>query len=277
VTDTIPFERYRGGHLITLPARIGGTVPTRMVLDTGIGINLVAADLCEREGWRPTGESYSGRRMSGQRLTAPLTRVPSISIGTVRKENVPAAIVDLTKFLPPNSGVSGLLAPSFFEPWPFAVNSVSQTVRVIRGDSVRARPGVAVEAPLEVRRTGPGVDLFTDLRLPSGSSARVEVDTGTDALILHTRYMKELGVDPDRSSVRTERGTDETGAPYTRYFAQIQGTVSMDAAPRVVQHDPTVLFQQIIYDGLLGDAFLRTYDVTYDLSGGRLLFADPTL
>jgi hypothetical protein len=203
--------------------------------------------------------------------------VPSISVGAFRQENVMAGIADLSGFFSGDPSIEGILAPQFFAPWPFALNSVTRTLRVMQGEVAGRRAGVAVEVPLILERDGPALRLFVDVRLPSGSAARVEVDTGSDTLILHTRYMKELGVDPDRVSVRTVQGKDETGQPYTRFFAQVVGPVSLMAAPTILQRDPPVMFQQIIYDGLLGDAFLRSYDVTYDLAGSRLLFADPSL
>jgi hypothetical protein len=33
------------------------------------------------------------------------------------------------------------------------------------------------------------------------------------------------------------------------------------------------MFQEIIYDGLIGDAFLRRFVVTYDQPGERMIFS----
>jgi hypothetical protein len=35
------------------------------------------------------------------------------------------------------------------------------------------------------------------------------------------------------------------------------------------------MVQKIIYDGLVGDAFLRNFIVTYDLQNARMIFARP--
>ena len=32
------------------------------------------------------------------------------------------------------------------------------------------------------------------------------------------------------------------------------------------------MFQEIVCDGLIGDAFLRRFTVTYDVPGGRMVF-----
>ena len=119
------------------------------------------------------------------------------------------------------------------------------------------------------------MELYVDLLLPSGTTIRAEVDTGSSDLILHRRYMEELGVGPDRPNVTKREGRDETGQPYVRYFSPVRGRVAIAAAPSVGQNDPRVMFQEIIHDALVGDSFLRSYDVTYDLDHSRILFADP--
>jgi hypothetical protein len=272
--DSVHFERYHNGHVITVPVTVADYTPTRFVLDTGIGANVISTKLCGQLGLSPTGETLVGKRMSGQSISAPLTRIPSISLNSLRQENVPAGIFDVDRFFPKESGIEGFLSPQFFEPWPFAINSLTQTVRIQRVPPGTYRPP-AVEVPVMIQREGPSVQLFVDLRLPSGSTARVEVDTGSDNLILHSRYMRELGVSPDRSDVKKVEGTDETGHTYVRYFASVPGTVSLAGGPSVLQRNPAVMFQDIIYDGLIGDTFLRSYDVTYDLARSRLLFGDP--
>jgi hypothetical protein len=201
--------------------------------------------------------------------------VSSLAVGTHRRDDLLAGVMDLAKFFPRNSGIEGFLAPQFFHPWPFSVNSVSGTVRIERetvGDSI---PRPRAEVPIEVERKGPSLTAFVDLHLPSGSIARVEVDTGSDLLILDAHFMKELGVDKDGPSVKKYESKDETGNPFVRYFSQLSGPVRLRAAPRISQRNPAVMFQDIIYDGLIGDAFLRSFDVTYDMVGSRMLFADP--
>ncbi|HYK34247.1 MAG TPA: hypothetical protein VEV63_19900 [Streptosporangiaceae bacterium] len=39
--------------------------------------------------------------------------------------------------------------------------------------------------------------------------------------------------------------------------------------------DSDVMFQKIIYDGLIGDRFLRNFTTTYDLVNSRMIFAVP--
>jgi hypothetical protein len=51
------------------------------------------------------------------------------------------------------------------------------------------------------------------------------------------------------------------------------GSINPVGAPHIAQRDPPVMFQQIIYDGLVGDTFLRGFVVTYDLARSRMIFA----
>ena len=84
---------------------------------------------------------------------------------------------------------------------------------------------------------------------------------------------RRSGIRLDDPSVRRVEGRDETGNAYTRSFARLAGTIGLADAPHVAQQDPDVMFQRIVYDGLVGDAFLRNFVVTYDLAASRVLVA----
>jgi len=43
------------------------------------------------------------------------------------------------------------------------------------------------------------------------------------------------------------------------------------AARRLAQDDPEVMFQRIIHDGLLGDAFRRRHVVKFDVAEERIV------
>lgn len=45
----------------------------------------------------------------------------------------------------------------------------------------------------------------------------------------------------------------------------------MTEAPEVMQTEPEVVFQRIIHEGLVGDAFLRRFTVTYDVPRERVI------
>jgi hypothetical protein len=264
-----------GSHIVHLPVRVGNRSESRFIFDTGIGLELVSSRLLAQCGGQRTGQTYTGRRMSGQAIPVALARIPSLSVGSLRREDLEVGVLDLD--LPPEMrGIEGFLSPRFFGADRFTIRRAAGILAIETEDSVPELPGALATAPMTVRRDGPSVSLFLDLELPNGAPASVEVDTGSDLLILDTRFMAPFGVRDGGEGVSKSEGTDETGYAYTRYVGRVPGRIRVRGAPAVSQADPRVMFTKIIYDGLLGDDFLRSYDVTYDLGRSRLTFATPS-
>ncbi len=65
------------------------------------------------------------------------------------------------------------------------------------------------------------------------------------------------------------------GNEFVRYFTELPGDVKVSGAPSIRMTSPQVMFQQIIYDGLVGDQFLRNFTTTYDLARSRMIFGIP--
>jgi hypothetical protein len=141
--------------------------------------------------------------------------------------------------------------------------------------SLAARAAVGTSVPVEVRRDGYSTEVLPGIDLPGGRRVHVEVDTGSDELILSDLLAADAGVDLLGESVRQARGTDETGHEFVRYFAALTGQISVTGAPQLSMPAPRVMFQRIIHDGLAGDQFLRNFTVTYDLPNSRLIFGPP--
>lgn len=271
-----PFDRIH--HLVTVPVSVGERT-ARFVLDTGIGLTLLSERLCTEIGCSTDGSTFTGRRMSGQEITVPLTTCPSLSIGGMARRDHVAGVIALDGFPPELGPVDGFLSLAFFEEVPFTVDYEGGAVIVESPASVdeRARGGAAVGIRLE--RDGPALDAFMQLDLPGKGTVEVEIDMGSDSLILDERLAEPVGVDLHRDGVRRMEDHDETGHAYTRFFTRLAGSIHATGAPSVAQTEPEVMFQRIIYDGLVGDAFLRRFTVTYDLSRERVIFgqAEATL
>ena len=267
-----PFERIH--HLVTVPVLVGGR-KTRFILDTGIGLTLLSDRLCTEIGCHTDGSSFTGRRMSGQEVTVPLATAPPLSFGGVTRQDDLVGIIALGGFPPELCRVDGFLSLAFFDEVPFTVDYARDAVIVESPASAdeRTRDGSAV--PVRLERDGPAVDAFMQLDLPGARTVQVEIDMGSDSLILDERLAEAAGVDLDRDGVRRLEGHDETGHAYTRFFTRLDGSISATGAPSVAQTDPEVMFQRIIYDGLVGDAFLRRFTVTYDLPRERVVFCAP--
>jgi len=249
-------------HLVTVPVTVGA-IETRFILDSGIGLSLVREELAESAGVAPNDRSFTGRRMSGQAVTLPLGEVAVTFAGsTVERHGV--GILDMSSFPDALAGIGGFLSLAFFAEQPFTVDYVRQVVAL--------EPGEGVSVPVTVERDGPSVTVFMALTVPGDRSISVEVDMGSDELILDERLAPETGAALQGDGVRRVDGTDETGHEYTRTFTRLAGAIFPTAAPELRQDDPDVMFQRIIHDGLLGDAFLRRHVVTFDVAEERMVF-----
>ena len=89
MTSTVPFRYLM--HLLTVPVSVGDT-ETRFIFDTGIGVNLVSDSLARAVGAAPSGSVFTGRRMSGQEVTAPMSSLASVRLGERRSRDVPRQV-----------------------------------------------------------------------------------------------------------------------------------------------------------------------------------------
>lgn len=199
----------------------------------------------------------------------------SLSLGPHRRENVAVGSFDMSALSAGERAIDGILSLAYFDRTPITEDHHTRTLTIESDDSLGRRRAEGREIGVEVEREGPTLAMFLKLRLPSGALARVEVDTGSQALILHERYMVELGVGRDGPAVRTIKGLDETGHRFVRYGARLAGEISPEEAPEFGQPDPDVIFQDIIYDGLIGLGFLRRFITTYDVPNSRIILARP--
>lgn len=251
----VPFERI--AHLVVVPVELNG-VETHFVVDSGIGFTIVRDTF---EGCLPSDETFTGKRMSGHEVTMPLGVAPSLRFGELVQRDVEVGLLDMRGFPDELADVGGFLSLAFFAETPFTVDYPQR--RVVVG---APREGVALHC--RVDRDGPSVAMHLPLTLPDGREIEVEVDMGSDALILDERFLELAS-----SEVRRVDGTDETGHAYTRRFAQLVGAVHPTGAPELTQENPDAMFQSIIYDGLLGDGFLRRFAVTFDVAAGSISLA----
>ena len=270
--ERIPF-RYLG-HFVVVPVRLGA-VDAEFVVDSGIGVTLISDSLAHALGCESTGVTVSGRRMSGQEVELPLSKLPSLELGGCRWIDLDVAVLDMGA-LAGMDGLSGFLSLSPFETTGVTIDYPSETLVVEEATSLAIRAKAGIPVPVEVERDGPSAVVYMSLELPrTGEPIRVEIDMGSDCLILDTAFATRLGVDLDAHHVKRVEGRDETGHGYTRFFTKLRGAVSPTEASEISQTDPDVMFQRIIHDGLLGTSFLRRFSVTFDLPNERVIFGSP--
>jgi hypothetical protein len=260
-------------HLVTVPVAVNG-IERRFVLDSGIGITLLSEELCAEAGCGRSGATYTGRRMSGQAVKVDLARADSLVFGGLERTEAEVGVLDLS--LPPElADVGGFLSLAFFDDAPFTVDYPGRAVVRESAESLAGRETAGTQVDVHIERDGPAVTAFAPLVLPDGRTVSVEIDMGSDALILDERFAGELGVDLEAEGVRRTEGVDETGNNFVRRFTQLEGRIELAGLPQLGHDAPDVMFQRIIHDGLIGHAFLGRFVVTWDLAAGRLLFASP--
>lgn len=242
-----------------------GDLDCRVLVDSGIGVTIIATATADAVGATDLGRTFSGKRMSGQEVTVPLVRLPDVTIGGYVVSDHVAGVIDLGST---GSGATfdGILGLDLFAAACLTVDPHAQVIVV--SDSP---PTDGVVVPVEVRRDDGSVAMYTDLELPDGQVVRVEVDTGSQALILDDRYLAACGVADGDPRIEVRQGTDETGYVYTRRFIDIEGAVRIPGEPSTAQQSPRVQFQQITYDGLIGTAFLDRFRYTFDVRGEQIV------
>jgi hypothetical protein len=265
VVEAVAFDRV--GHLVRVPV-VAGDKACRFLLDSGNGLSTVASELAEHLGLRLTGTSFTGQRMSGQEITAPLAHLPRLTIGGHVIENAVVGVFDLG----PTAGESGFDGIVGLDLLHDVVVRVDPSTRSLLLQPDLPLVSGDIEIPVRVHRDGPSVTLFAGLRLPSGRAAEVEIDTGSGCLILDSGFMADCGVGAE-DITETLAGTDETGHRYSRSFAATRGVVSFVDAPAAGQQDPRTMFQSIVHDGLLGSEFLDRFVHSFDVRDGRLVLS----
>jgi len=271
--DEVPFH-FLEGVMMVVSVEINGMPPQKFILDTGIGTTLISKSLCEKIRCKIDGE-FSGKRMSGQLVKIPLTSIDSIRLGQHEQMHPQVGVFDVDALLP-GKEIAGFLSLGFFKDLPHTIDYAKGVIRFEKPSDLEviARDGTVVPIQFDIQGEGVAFGVHMPLQLPSGEVASVEVDTGSQSLILHERYMKSLKISKTDVKVRKKTGNDETGHSYTRYFTKLTGPVGLPDSP-IKMESPEVMFQNIIYDGLVGIFFLREFRVTYDIPRSRMIFRLP--
>ncbi|HEY9731978.1 MAG TPA: retropepsin-like aspartic protease [Drouetiella sp.] len=273
IASAIPL-RYVSDHILVIPVTVGGK-ETSFVLDTGAGVNVISQALADKLACKAVGK-VTGKRMSGQAMTMNLVNVSALQVGSSVQKNLPMAtwkLGDVFGAAPEMAQVEGLVSLEFFRKIPFTIDYSQKTVFIETDESLKKRLSEGVSIPVQVTHKRAQTSISLLLWFSNGSHARVEVDTGSGALILDERYMGELGVLKSSPDVKTVEGIDETGHSYVRYFTKLPCDAFLAQSRLFTQIKPKVQFQKIIYDGLVGDGFLGNFTATYDLAHNRMIFA----
>ncbi len=253
-----------------IPVKLEGE-DVNFLLDTGIGLTVILKSFADEMGLEPIGE-FSGRRMSGQQLKIPLAQFPEIEVGGLVRKDLEVGIYELGGLPPAFSKIKGILAVNYFQNKVLTFDYTHSLILVSEELVKWEGTGEGAVVPVNIEYNGPTITIFIDATLPNGDIVKLEVDTGSDVLILNSKFMSRLGVSPEDPNVKVFTGTDETSYSYKRYSSEIKGKLEIGYASSIFQESPRVVFQDIIYDGLLGNDFLKRFTVVYDLDHLKMIF-----
>jgi hypothetical protein len=268
----IPFSYFEKTFMV-LPVQVNGTAAQDFIFDTGIGVNLISKKLCDQVHCKIGGQ-HSGRRMSGQEVHIPMSSLEALSFGEYSAKKVPVGVFDLEAMMP-GSKIGGFLSRGFFQNLPITVDYQKKLIMLESRSTLEKIRSVGVRVPICIDIQGPSVVIFMPLILPSGRKISVEVDTGSQALILKESFMKELKISSDSPDVQRKDGKDETGHSYSRFYTKFHGSISIPQSSSIKSDQPDAMFQKIIYEGLIGHYFLSQFLVTYDLENSEMIFRLP--
>lgn len=280
--ESIPFQYLPGsddgliqGHLISIPVTVGNGTPSRFILDTGIGVDLISSRLAQKLKVPATGIGYKGQRMSGQEVEVPLSYLGNLTVGQQMQKFGTVGVWDFKGFLPNTpafADIDGFLGLRFFQHRPFTLDYREKQLILETPLTLQARVKAGIVVPLDIDDDqNTSLTVFAPLEVTGAGTAKVEVDTGSDSLILHRRFMTALGVAESGPGVRVVEARDETNFAFTRWFTKLRGGFRLNGESRLQQSGGRVMFQQIIHDGLIGDDFLKQFIVTFDLSHSRMI------
>lgn len=273
--NSVPLK-YLGGdsgleHMLYIPVTVGENEQTHFIFDTGIGVNLLSLEMCERLGLKVTGE-VRGKRMTGQEITIPMTHVSALKVGDFLKHDVSIAQWDVRKMLPNSAEfqhIEGYLSLTYFVDTPFTIDYQQGKFVIEDAASLQQRAASGESFPLKLKNEGGALTIFVEVKLPNEQVTLLQLDLGTNIMTLDKRFAKALSLSDDSAaSSNSSSIVDETGYTRERFFSKVDGSISLGAFQ---QAGPTVMFQDIIHDGIIGNDFFKNFAVTYDLAGARLI------
>lgn len=269
----VPFS-YRGGHIICVPVSLNEKTASTFILDTGAGVSLLSDKLASKLNAQSCG-NHSGRRMSGQTLHMKMAAIKEIKVAEHRQKSPKLAVwntEDLFGHSKEFADVGGILSLNYFRTVPFTIDYKRKMIVVEDSVSLKKRieSGVKVPVKMDSKRD---VELSVKIPMSMAKTPKLyaEVDTGSDSLILDLRYLKSINI--RSAKIKRVVGKDETGHTFVRYFSKLPGNIWLKDSPSILQRTPAVMFQKIIHDGLIGDAFLKQRTVTFDLSHSQMIFS----
>jgi clan AA aspartic protease (TIGR02281 family) len=123
----------RSGSHFLVEARLGGTQPARLLIDTGASLTMLTADALKRRGIgaHATGKTGTFNTANG-RVRAPIYRLDSLSVGDWQVSDLEVGVLELG-----DRRIDGLLGMNFLRHFQFFIDQDAALLRL----SIATEPG----------------------------------------------------------------------------------------------------------------------------------------
>lgn len=262
------------GHMLKVSANVADK-NVLLILDTGIGVNLISKSFCSQLKCKIQG-SVTGKRMTGQSVTVPMSKVDSLQVANLKQLDVAVGVLDFNNFLPKTkefAGVHGYLSLNFFENQPFTIDYKNKTLIFETPESLNERLKDSDVVPLIKKYEDGALTVQIKVKTPIQKVLTMQLDLGTNITIINNKYLNGFKPLLDEGSIKRESFIDETNFKQSRFYLKLDGVINLHSTRLTSQKNPTLMFQNIIYDGMLGNDFFKDKVVTYDLESSRLIIS----
>jgi predicted aspartyl protease len=249
--ETIPFTMDGGG--VTVQSSVNGQAAP-MLVDLGAGIDVLDHRLGTREA--NLYSKYVTLSLTGQRVDLPIGTVVSLALGEYRLDGQTVGIWDGLS----GKSYRGIVSATAFRTVTATFDYKARQISIEDAVSFPERRRTAIRVPLVLQdELGIALGLFAPFDLGNGQKGTCVVNTGFSQILIDRRFAAKMGVNlnaPGLRRVKTPMGEGvETTIP----------SLALSAAPGVALHNPTVVFEDLVYDCNVGNDFWGDKIFTLDI------------
>jgi Aspartyl protease len=249
--EHVPFTMTGGA--VTVQAAVNGQ-SAPMLVDLGAGIDVLSRHLGSRE--INLYGKYVTLSLTGQRVDLPIGTVVSLALGEFKLDNPTIGIWDGMD----GGANQGIVSATAFRTVTATFDYHSNQITLDDSVSLPERRRTSVRVPLVLQdELGIALGLFAQFDLGHGQTGTCVVNTGFPQILIDRRFAPKMGVNlsaPGLRHVKTPLGDGiETTIP----------SLALSAAPGAVLRNPTVVFEDLVYDCNVGNNFWSDKVFTLDI------------
>lgn len=262
----IPFTQTQNGHII-ISAEING-IKGNFIFDTGAGTNLLTKNFADKiTNLEKTDHFYTGHRATGEQLQVDLWSSESLKIGNLNVEKEIFAVYDI------DFPLDGLISLTPFKNRPITIDFEKKTLSVETNKSLdQLIAEKDFEMPIQVSSDREiAISIATTIQLENKLVLNIGLDSGAgfDVFRFSARYMKDLGIDPNKvkSEFKPSIFKPEEGNEY--YYTDLSEMTDLNNNVSVQDFKATFI-EGLIYEGIMGINWIGK-KITIDIPNKRLI------